>query len=139
MRGPSGGWLARGCGGGVEVVGGGEAGERGGAGGDEALGGADEPVPPAAQPAAEDLLGDSPRGQISAQWVGVGRVEEVDTAFGGPVEDGPRGWLIALQSERHRAQAQPRDLQASAAKSGVFHTRTLPARFQPMSTGLLLP
>jgi len=98
-----------------------------------------ETAPLAAQPAAEDLLGDSPRGQISAQRVGVGRVEEVDTAFGGAVENDPRGRLIALQSERHRAQAQPRDLQAGAAKSGVFHTRTLAAGFQPMSTGLLLP
>src|SRR5215831_8930288 len=38
----------------------------------EALGGDDEPVPPAVQPAPEDLLGNSPGGQLPAQRVGVG-------------------------------------------------------------------
>jgi hypothetical protein len=32
-----------------------------------------------------------------------------------------------LQSERHRPQAQPGDLQAGAAESGVIHEGTLPA------------
>ena len=38
----------------------------------EALGGDDEPVAPAVQPAPEDLLGDSPGGQVPAQGIGFG-------------------------------------------------------------------
>src|ERR1017187_9630020 len=65
----------------------------------------------------------------SSGWgVGVGGVEEVDPALGGPVQDGDRRSLIALQAEGHRPQAQPGDLQAGPAESGVLHDRTLPAR-----------
>src|ERR1039457_3914763 len=66
------------------------------------------------------VLRSPPRG------LGVGGVEEVDTALGGPVEDGDRRFLIALQAEGHRPQAQPGYLQAGPAESGVLHDRTLP-------------
>ena len=43
--------------------------------------------------------------------------------FGGAVEDRHRGLLVALQSEGHRPEAEPRDLQAGAAEAGVVHDR----------------
>src|ERR1019366_3392446 len=70
----------------------------------------------------------TPGGEIPAQRVGVGGVEEVNTALGRPVENGDSGGLIALQPEGHRPEAQPRNLEAGPAESGVFHGRTLPAR-----------
>src|SRR5262249_50087769 len=102
--------------------------ERRGTGGREALGGDEERVPLAAQPAPEDLLGAPAGGQVPAERIRVGAVEEIDPALGGPVENGNGGGLVALEPERHRAQAQSRDLQAGPAKSGVFHTRTLSVR-----------
>jgi hypothetical protein len=69
-----------------------------------------------------------PRGEIPAQRVGVGGVEEINTALGRPVENGDSGGLIALQPEGHRPEAQPRNLEAGPAESGVFHGRTIPAR-----------
>ena len=95
---------------------------------DEALGGDDEPVPFPLQPAAEDFLGDPAGTQVPAERVGVRGVDEVDAAFGRAVEDRPRGRFVALQTERHRSQAQPGDLQAGSAESGVIHGRTLPSR-----------
>src|ERR1700729_1653541 len=92
----------------------------------EALGGNDETVPLPPEPAAEDLLGNPAGGEIPAQRVGVGGVEEVNTALGRPVENGDSGGLIALQPEGHRPEAQPRNLEAGPAESGVFHGRTLP-------------
>ena len=100
--------------------------ERRGAGRCEALGRDDEPVALAPQPAAEDLLSQPPGTQLPAQRVGVRAIEEVDAALGGAVENGDCGWLVALQSEGHRAQAQSRYLEAGTAESGVFHTGTLP-------------
>ena len=94
----------------------------------EALGGKDETVPFPPQPATEDFLGNPPGAQIPAQGVGVRGVDEVDTAFGRPVENGDSGQLIALQPEGHRPQAQPRDLKAGSAEPGVLHGRTLPLR-----------
>src|ERR1019366_2997694 len=78
----------------------------------EALGGNDETVPLPPEPAAEDLLGNPPGGEIPAQRVGGGGVEEVNTALGRPVENGDSGGLIALQPEGHRPEAQPRNLEA---------------------------
>ena len=82
-------------------------------------------VPLAPQPAPEYLLGDPAGTQVPAQWVRVRRVDEVDAALGGPVEDGACGALVALEPEGHRPQAQPGDLQAGPAQSGVFHDGTV--------------
>src|SRR5208282_6841824 len=90
---------------------------------DEALGRDDEAVPLAVQPAPQDLLGHPAGRKLPAQRVGIGGVEEVDAALGGPVEDRPRRGLVALESEGNRAQALPGLLEAGLAKSGVFHTR----------------
>src|SRR5581483_870 len=74
---------------------------------------------------AEDLLGDAARAQVPAQRVGVRGVEEVDAALGRPVEDRERRALVGLKSERHRPQAQPGDLQAAPAQSGMLHSGTV--------------
>jgi hypothetical protein len=96
------------------------------AGRSEALCGHDEAVSFPVQPPADNFLRHSPGAQIPAQGVGIGSVEEVDTALGGTVEDGDRRFLIALQAERHRPQAQSGNLQAGPAESGVLHELTLP-------------
>src|SRR6202020_35867 len=75
----------------------------------------------APHPAADDLLGDSLRRQVAPEGVGVGGVEEVDTGFGGAVEDGAGGGLVDLQPESHGSKAQARYLQAGFAQSDVFH------------------
>ena len=97
----------------------------------EALGGDDELVPLAPQPAAQDFLGDAAGAQVPAQGVGIRGIDEVDSALSGPVEDGGGGALIGLQSEGHRPQAEPGDLQAGPAESGVVHGGTLSPRPGP--------
>ena len=89
----------------------------------EALGRDDEAVALALQPAADDLLGAARGVEVAAQRIGVGGVEEVDAALGGVVQDRDRCRLVALQAERHRAEAEPRDLQAGTAKTRMFHIR----------------
>ena len=89
----------------------------------EALGRQDEPVAAALEPTAEDLLGAADVGERRAQRVRVRRVEEGDAGLRRRVEDGHRGRLVALEAERHRAQAQPRDAQPGAPESNVFHGR----------------
>jgi hypothetical protein len=73
----------------------------------EALGRDDEPLPLADQPAADDLLGPPPGGQVPAQGIRVRSVKEVDPALGRGVHDGEPGRLVALQPEGHCPQAEP--------------------------------
>ena len=91
----------------------------------EALGGEDEVVSPPREPAAEDLLGAADRaaavGAAAALGIGIRGVEERDAARGGPLEDRAPGRLVALQAERHRAQAQAGDTQPGAPELNVLH------------------
>ena len=87
----------------------------------DALGGDDELVALALQPVADDLLGAARRVVAAAQRIDVGGVEEVDAAGRRGIEDGVALRHVALQAERHRAEAQPGDAQAGAAEFGVVH------------------
>jgi len=86
-----------------------------------ALGREDELVALPLQPLADDLLREARGLCPAAQRVDVRRVEECDAAGRGAVEDAERGRLVALQSERHGAEAEPADLQPRPAESRVFH------------------
>ena len=55
----------------------------------------------------------------------VGGVEERDAGVRGGIHDRERGLLVALISERHRAEAQPRHLEAGAAETNVLHATTI--------------
>ena len=57
----------------------------------------------------------------AAQRVHVGGVEEGDAAGGGAVEDGDGRGLVALQTEGHRAEAEPGDRKPGAAETDMAH------------------
>ncbi len=92
-----------------------------GPGSSEALGRHNEAAPLAAQPATEDLLGAPDRGEATAEGIDVRRVDEGDPSFGGPVEDGHRHRLVALQPEGHGAEAEFGDEKSGAAEVDVVH------------------
>jgi hypothetical protein len=84
-----------------------------------ALGRQDEPVPcagPAAEPAADDLLG-------RAGLVDIGRVDEVAAGFGVPVEQQVGGRLVGLLAEGHGAQGKFRDDEPAPAQWSGPHDR----------------
>ena len=60
-----------------------------------------------------------------AERIDVGGVEERDARLGGGIHDRERRLVVALVSERHRAEAQPRHLEAGAAEANVFHGATI--------------
>ena len=59
----------------------------------------------------------------AAQRIDVGRVEEIDAALRGRIEDGVASRLVALKPEGHRAEAEPGNAQACAAEFCVLHDR----------------
>ena len=71
----------------------------------------------ARQPAAEDLLGAADRLAVAAERIDIGRVEKVDAALGGGIQDGAALRLVALKPEGHRAEAEPGNGKAGAAES----------------------
>ena len=62
------------------------------------------------------------RGAVAAEGIHVGRVEEVDAPFAGPVEDGDRGFLVALKTERHGPEAEPRHLESGSVPNRLWST-----------------
>ncbi|MET3917703.1 hypothetical protein ABID97_004485 [Variovorax sp. OAS795] len=70
------------------------------------------------QPAADDFLGAAGGFDSAAERVHVGRVEKVDAAFGGLVQDAVRHRLVGLQAECHGAERKPRHGEARAAEAG---------------------
>jgi hypothetical protein len=80
----------------------------------------------ALQPVADDLLGATLRVVPAAQGIDVGGVEEVHAAGRRRVEDGVALRRVALQAERHGAEAEPGDAQAGAAEFHVLHDRSYP-------------
>ena len=105
-----------------------------------AFGGKDVFVAPALQPAAHDLFGAPDRRDVAAQRIDVGRVEEIDAAVGGRVEDGVALGLVALQTEGHGAEAEAGNCEAGAAEGRVFHGGKFSpaARARPAVTSMRL-
>ena len=91
----------------------------------EALRRDDELVAAALQPAAEDLLGAAGGGEVAAERVHVGRVEEGDALLVGVIEDRARAVLVDLEAEGHGAEADAGDLEAGAAETNVLHGAVL--------------
>ena len=75
----------------------------------------------ASQPAPDDLLGPAHRGQISAQRIDIGGVNEIYSALRGSVQHRMALRLIALDTEGHRPEAELGDAQARAPQIGVMH------------------
>ena len=82
----------------------------------------------AREPAADDLLGAARGGEVAAERIDVGGVEERDARVGGVVEDRARRVLVDLQAEGHRAEADARHLEAGAAEPYVLHVRDVAPR-----------
>src|SRR5262249_47717620 len=93
--------------------------------GAEALGRDHEVLPPALEPAAENLLGAPDGLEVAAHRVDVRGVEERDAAGRGAIENGNGGLLVALQAERHGAEAEPRDGKPGAPETDVMHDTPL--------------
>ncbi len=87
----------------------------------EALGGDDVVVALALQPLPDDLLGASRGGEVAAERIRIGGVEERDALVGRCVEDGEAAGLVDLEAERHRAEADAGDVEAGAAETYVLH------------------
>ena len=52
----------------------------------------------------------------AAERVDVGRIDEVDAALEGAIQDGERRRFVALQAEGHRAETERRDAEPRAAQ-----------------------
>src|SRR6185369_2318163 len=78
-------------------------------------------IPPAFQPSTHNLF--RPARGFKGHWyrINIRGVDEVDPALGGRVHDGEGRFLIALIPKRHRAEADFRDFQSSAAQSLDLH------------------
>ena len=92
----------------------------------EALRRDDELFAAPVEPAADDLLGPADGGQVAAERIHVGGVEERDAALGGPIHDRDGSRFVALEPERHRAETDARNLEAGAAESNVLHRTIMP-------------
>ena len=59
--------------------------------------------------------------EIAAQGIDIGRVEKIDAARRGRIEDGAALGFIALQAEGHGAEAEARDRKPAAAELHMVH------------------
>jgi hypothetical protein len=79
---------------------------------------------PAVAVVAREVVADQPLGQM-VRAVALGRVDEVDARFGGPVEDGVDlglgEGLSPLPAELPAAEADDRNLESGAAQYPIFH------------------
>ena len=75
------------------------------------------------QPAADDLLART--AGVGADRIHVGGVEERDAHISCRIHDGEARRFVTLEAERHRAEAEPGDLQAGPAQSNMIHARTV--------------
>jgi hypothetical protein len=73
------------------------------------------------EPPAQDLFSAAHGVEGAAQRIDVGGIEEGDPARGGPVEDGDRGRLVALEPERHGAETEAGDLEPGTADADMAH------------------
>ena len=64
--------------------------------------------------------------RVAAERIHVGGVEERDAALGGPSRIATDVGFVALEPERHRPEADARDLEAGAAESNVLHRTIMP-------------
>ena len=90
----------------------------------EALGGEDDVVAATAvalHPLADQFLGATDQLDRATERVDVGGVEERDAGFEGGVHDRERRLVVALEPERHRAEAQRRDPKSGAPERHVSH------------------
>ena len=91
---------------------------------DPALGGQHQPVAPAPfgrRPAADNFLSEARRLGLRRDRVRVCRVDERHALFVCLVKDLPRRRLIGLPGERHRSQADIRDLEPRPAHPPLLH------------------
>ena len=75
----------------------------------------------ALHPLADDFLRAPGGGEVTAEWVRVGGVEERDALLGRVVEDGEARGLVDLEAECHGAEADAGDLEPGAAETNVLH------------------
>src|SRR5581483_10805104 len=94
-----------------------------GAEGGADLGDQDDPVAPAAEGLTEDLFHDAARAadEPAVTLVDVGRVDEVDAAVDGRMNEADGLGLADGGAKGHRPQADGRNQQAAGAEYAVVH------------------
>src|SRR5260370_13044666 len=72
------------------------------------------------EPASDDLFGAAYPIRSAAEGIGIGRIDEGDSAIDGRVEDSARLRFVALTPECHRAKTQAGYGQAPRGRCSVF-------------------
>jgi hypothetical protein len=87
----------------------------------EALRGHHTLVPAPFEPAPEDRFRPADGVEPAAERIDVRRVEERDPTGRGAIEDRARRRLVALEPERHGAEADPGDRETGTAEACMAH------------------